>query len=477
MQRNDCLSAAAAYFDDGRFLADLRRRIAFRTESDTGATTPALGAYLREEMSAPLTRLGFACELIDNPAPGGGPFLIARRIEGAELPTVLTYGHGDVVSGQDAQWREGLGPWTLTIEGERWYGRGTADNKGQHTINLGALAQVLRARNGRLGYNVTLLLEMGEEAASPGLHEVCRQQADKLRADLLIACDGPRVNARRPTLFLGSRGAVNFSLRLRARPRGYHSGNWGGVLANPATVLSHAVATLVDAKGRILVDALRPRSIPDAVHEALAAIEIGGGADDPALDAGWGEPGLNPAERLMAWNTIEVLALGAGSPQRPVNAIPGEAVAHCQLRFVVGTPWRELASIVRAHLDAHGFGQVEVQVTLEGAATRLDLDNPWVGWAQRSIEASTGQRPDLLPNLAGSLPNDVFADLLGLPTLWVPHSYPACAQHAPNEHLLAPLAREGLQIMAGLYWDLGDAAANTPWQAGSIAATSHQKAA
>jgi acetylornithine deacetylase/succinyl-diaminopimelate desuccinylase-like protein len=237
------------------------------------------------------------------------------------------------------------------------------------------------------------------------------------------------------------------------------------------------VATLVNAKGRILVDALRPRSVPDSVREALAAIEIGGGADDPALDADWGEPGLSPAERLMAWNTIEVLALGAGSPQRPVNAIPGDAVAHCQLRFVVGTPWRELASIVRAHLDERGFGQVEVQVTLEGAATRLDLDNPWIGWAQRSIEESTGQRPDLLPNLAGSLPNDVFADLLGLPTLWVPHSYPACAQHAPNEHLLAPLAREGLQIMAGLYWDLGDAVANTPWQAGSIAKTFHHHAA
>ena len=250
-------------------------------------------------------------------------------------------------------------------------------------------------------------------------------------------------------------------------PRGYHSGNWGGVLANPATILSHAVATLVDAKGRILVEALRPEGIPPSVREALADIAIGGGADDPALDAGWGEPGLSPAERLMAWNTIEVLALGAGSPQRPVNAIPGEAVAHCQLRFVVGTPWRDLAAIVRAHLDSHGFEQVEVQVTLEGAATRLDLANPWVSWARRSIEASTGQRPDLLPNLAGSLPNDVFADLLGLPTLWVPHSYPACAQHAPNEHLLAPLAREGLQIMAGLYWDLGDAAAHTPWHAAS----------
>ncbi|RYF53481.1 MAG: M20 peptidase family dipeptidase, partial [Comamonadaceae bacterium] len=84
-----------------------------------------------------------------------------------------------------------------------------------------------------------------------------------------------------------------------------------------------------------------------------------------------------------------------------------------------------------------------------------------------SIERSSGQRADLLPNLAGSLPNEIFAGLLGLPTLWVPHSYPACAQHAPNEHLLASVAREGLQIMAGLYWDLGEAG-QAPWQAGAL---------
>jgi len=98
------------------------------------------------------------------------------------------------------------------------------------------------------------------------------------------------------------------------------------------------------------------------------------------------------------------------------------------------------------------------------------VENPWVGWARQSIERSSGHRLDLLPNLAGSLPNDVFADLLGLPTLWVPHSYPACAQHAPNEHLLAPLAREGLQIMAGLYWDLGEPGL-APWAAGRLPAS------
>jgi hypothetical protein len=61
-----------------------------------------------------------------------------------------------------------------------------------------------------------------------------------------------------------------------------------------------------------------------------------------------------------------------------------------------------------------------------------------------------------LPNLGGSLPNEVFADILGLPTVWLPHSYAACNQHAPDEHLLAPVAREALGLMAGLWWDLGD---------------------
>jgi hypothetical protein len=89
-------------------------------------------------------------------------------------------------------------------------------------------------------------------------------------------------------------------------------------------------------------------------------------------------------------------------------------------------------------------------------ATRLDPDNPWVTWAVDSIRTTTGKPPAVLPNLGGSLPNDIFADILGLPTVWVPHSYPSCSQHAPNEHLPVAIAREGLAMMAGLYWDLGE---------------------
>jgi hypothetical protein len=89
-------------------------------------------------------------------------------------------------------------------------------------------------------------------------------------------------------------------------------------------------------------------------------------------------------------------------------------------------------------------------------ATRLDPTDPWVTWALASMSKTTNKKPALLPNLGGSLPNDVFADILGLPTIWVPHSYPSCSQHAPDEHLLGSVAREALQIMAGLFYDLGE---------------------
>ena len=453
MSREQAVAAAAEHVDSGAFLQDLRRRVRYRTDSRQ-PYNPAMHAYFTEELVPAVEALGCQARLVDNPVDGAGPVLLARRQEGDDLTTVLVYGHADVVPGQEERWREGLTPWEVTVEGDRWYGRGSADNKGQHGVNLAALEQVLRVR-GRLGFNLVVLIETAEEIGSPGLREVCAALRDELRADVLIASDGPRATAGAPTLFLGSRGVVDLTLTCR-RDGSHHSGNWGGLLRNPATVLVAALASIVDGRGRILVDGLRPPPLPASVRRVLADVELAVGADDPAIDLNWGEPGLSPAEQLLGWNTFEVLAMTAGTPEQPVGAVPASARAHCQLRFVVGTRWQEVSAALRRHLDEKGFDDVAVSVDMASPATRLDPDNPWVGWAMQSIERTTGRPPTLLPNLGGTLPNDAFAEVLGLPTLWVPHSHPACSQHAPGEHLLASVARQGMQVMAGLFWDLGE---------------------
>jgi acetylornithine deacetylase/succinyl-diaminopimelate desuccinylase-like protein len=463
--RQAVLAAAAAHLDSGDFARDLARRVARPTESQNPAAAPVLQDYLDLELAPTLSALGFHCRSHPNPVAGGGPLMIAQRVEDPALPTVLMYGHGDVVRGQDKSWTRGQGPWQLAADGPRLYGRGTADNKGQHSINIAALAQVLGARRaaGRgLGFNLTWLFELSEETGSPGLAAFCAAQREALAADVLIASDGPRYRSDRATVFLGSRGVANFTLGLNLREGAHHSGNWGGLLRNPGTVLAHAIACLVDARGVIQVSGLRPPPVPEAVRAALAGLQFGGDPGDPAVDTDWGEPGLSPAERVIAWNTLEVLAMRTGNPDFPVNAIPPAAQAHMHMRFVPGTDIAHLAEHVRTHLAAHGIEGVQVTPGEVMPATRLDPGHPWVRWCLASIERSTGSAPVLLPNLGGSLPNEVFADILGLPTVWVPHSYAGCSQHAPDEHLLAPVAREALQIMAGLFWDLGDAATPPP---------------
>ncbi len=145
----------------------------------------------------------------------------------------------------------------------------------------------------------------------------------------------------------------------------------------------------------------------------------------------------------------------AGNPEKPVNAI-----AHCQLRYVVGTDADDILPALRRHLDKHGFTDVEIIPSAKGffRATRLDPSHPWVTRVRDSIIRTTGTKPAILPNLGGSLPNDTFAYILDLPTVWVPHSYASCSQHAPNEHILQSLSRQALQMMAGVFWDIGDTA-------------------
>ncbi|RLM22438.1 hypothetical protein BIY29_11970 [Brenneria alni] len=461
MTREETIQATVDYFDSGKFTETLARRVAYRTESQDAGSGPVLMSYLTDEMVPALQALGFECLIVENPVSERSPFLLARRMEPQAKLTLLTYGHGDVVRGYDEKWRQGLSPWQVVQDGNVWYGRGTADNKGQHTINLAALEQVLKARNGQLGYNVKIILEMGEEAGSPGLDAVCGQYRDWLAADLFIASDGPRISASRPTLFLGSRGVFNFELRLNLREGAHHSGNWGGLLSNPGIRLAHAISSMVDAHGRILVPGLRPPAISDTMRRILADIELGGGPTDPVIDPRWGEVGLTAAEKVYGWNTLDVLAFVTGDPDKPAHAIPPQAKANCHMRYVVGCDVAHFTQHIRRHLDANGFDDVEIVNDASCyKATRLDPDDPWVEWGTTSIVRSTGAKAAVLPNFGGGLPNACFSETLGLPTLWVPHSYPACSQHAPNEHILADMTLEGLKIMTGLFWDLAEQGAD-----------------
>src|SRR5205085_10642389 len=169
---------------------------------------------------------------------------------------------------------------------------------------------------------------------------------------------------RRPPHHLSwlPRRATN-SPRCQFARRSHHSGNWGGVLANPATILASTIATLVDGQGRLLLDELKPPRLTTQIRSTLADVKIEPMPDEPDLSENWGEEGLSAAERLYAWNTLEVLAISSGNVEKTANAIPGKAQAVMQLRFVVGTKVDTVVDAIKAHSEARGFPMVEVRAT------------------------------------------------------------------------------------------------------------------
>ncbi len=157
--RDAAIQEAVGYLLNGTFEERLRKWVAIPSASRVAANKPDLWRYLTDEMQPLFERLGFKTRIFENElAPG--PFLLAERIEDPNFTTVLQYGHGDVVAGLDEQWDKGLSPFAMTEKDGRWYGRGTADNKGQHAVNIMAIEALLAVR-GSLGFNLKFLIEMG----------------------------------------------------------------------------------------------------------------------------------------------------------------------------------------------------------------------------------------------------------------------------------------------------------------------------
>ena len=143
-----------------------------------------------------------------------------------------------------------------------------------------------------------------------------------------------------------------------------HSGHWGGLTTDPAICLTHALASIIDPRGKILVRDWLPRNgVPAEVRAALAGCPVGAGdgAASATIDADWGEPGLTPAEKIYGWNSFIVLAMLSGQPENPMNAVAPSARATCHIRYTVDTDPLTFEAALRRHLDAEGFPEVGIE--------------------------------------------------------------------------------------------------------------------
>lgn len=422
--------------------ADLARLVSFQSVSAQGR--------MLEETAAEVTRLleaeGFTVTRVEGDV---APVLIAEAGEGPR--TLLIYNHYDVQPESPLELWDSP-PFELTEREGRLYGRGASDDKGEFVSRLAAVRALRQAHGGTLPLRVRWIVEGEEEIGSPSLGRVVAEHADALRADGCWWEFGSIDPEGRPVIYAGLKGIVCVELRARVADSDLHSSN-GAVVDNPLWRLARAVASLRDESGRVTIDGFHDdvRAPSQADLDAVAGIPD----ESDALREAYGIRsflgGASGAEfyrRLALEPVVNVNGFhggyeGAGSK----TVLPADGFVKLDFRLVPDQDPARVVALLRAHLDRHGLGDVEV-VELESHEhpARSDLASPFVRLAVDAAREVYGMEPVLHPSSGGSGPMHPFNEHVGVPVVAVGIGNVGGRVHAPNENVLVRDFENGIRF-------------------------------
>ena len=400
--------------------------------------------------------MGIAADVIDTPTQ---PVVCGHIVTDPSAYTLLLYGHYDVQPVEPLElWQSA--PFEPTVRDGRLYGRGTGDNKGQLITHVLAAKAWMEAAGGP-PINLKFVFEGEEESGSRGLGEFVRQHRAGLAADLVYISDGGLHPSGAPIISLGNRGILDITLTAQGADRDNHSGNKGGVAPNPAWMLVHLLATMVDPRGRVLIDGFydRVREVGPVEEKLLAAMDF----DPSTFAATMGLPTIDmdgPTywKRIMLepYFNINGFISGYVGPGAK-TIIPAQAECRIDIRLVVDQTTADIYQKVAAHA-AKVDPRVRT-VTRGGAmeASRTAPDHPAVGVVAGAIEAYRGMPPYINLCGGGSLPNAVWPTVLGVDHIGVPYANADENNHSPNENLSLQRFFDGIHVSAQVFQALADA--------------------
>ena len=401
---------------------------------------------------------GLEARVLPSPVEGH-PVVYAQR-RGRSERTLLFYNHYDVQPPDPLEeWQ--TPPFEPTVRDGAVYGRGVSDDKGHLASRLAAVRAFL-ATEGELPCTVKFIVEGAEEIGSPGLPEFVAEHRELLRADACL-WEGGGVNWRgQPQVYLGCKGIQYVELVCRVANRDSHS-SYGTVVPNPAWRLAWALSTLKDRDERVLIpgfyDAVRPPT--EAELAALEALPH----EDEELRRSLGLRGFVLGLRGREWlrrhifePTCSICGIGGGY-QGPgtKTIIPAEARAKVDFRLVPDQDPEDVVAKLRAHLEAQGFGDIEVIVEHGEPPARTPIDHPWVRLVRETAREVYGQEAVVLPSTAGTGPMHVFAGApLHLPVASAGVDYPDNRMHAPNENVRLDYFLQGTLHVAAIMARFGE---------------------
>jgi acetylornithine deacetylase/succinyl-diaminopimelate desuccinylase-like protein len=375
-----------------------------------------------------------------------------------DIKTWLLYGHYDVYPADEKQegWR--TKPFEPVVEGDRVWGRGAGDNKGQHLAMLNAIA-LWRELHGELPVRVKVILEGDEETGSVPLPQFIEANRARLKADLCVYSDGPMFPDDQPVLLMGVRGNLGLEFAARGAKRNLHSGNFGGVAPNPTLDLIHLLAEMVDRDGRMTVPgaAYAEMQISPADRAAVSALKLdhAGFRESVGVEPTTGADDALFHERLMlrpAFNVSGFASGYTGAGQKTI--IYKEALAKADVRLVGNQDPDKVYDAIVAFAKKRGYGGIEIRKLKATPPSRTALDHPLVPLVKDAVAKGFGREPLVVPSLGGTTPDFVFTRLLGLPSIVIPLAPYDENNHAPNESTKVSLylagIRSGLHLIEAL---------------------------
>lgn len=366
------------------------------------------------------------------------PIVYAEWCRAADRPTVLVYGHYDVVPPDPlSEWRSP--PFKPTIRNGHLYARGASDDKGQLFAHIAAIGMELR-RTGRLPVNVKLLFEGEEEIGSPNLHPFIRRHRRRLAADAIVISDTQMKGPDRPALITGLRGGLALEVTVHGPSRELHAGQFGGAIHNPIQVLADLVSRLHHHTGRVAVPGFY-----DSVRELSPArrqsLRRSGRTTDAILRAagvrfGWGEPGFTPHERTtirpaVTFNGIVGGWTGPGNQ----SIIPSHATVKVSIRLVPDQKPEVVEEQVRRFIASLTPRTMRVTVRQLSASQPVVLDTTHSSYtvAAEAVRIGFGRWLVLLRS-GGSIPVvHTLLTELGVPPVLLGFGLPTDGAHGPNE--------------------------------------------
>lgn len=441
-----------------RFLSELLTLLSFPSVSndadrkdDVCRTASWLSSHLRG--------IGLQSEVM---ATAGHPVVFAQRLERADLPTVLVYGHYDVqpVDPLD-EWLSP--PFAPEIRDGKIFARGATDDKGQAFAHVAAIDALLRSEE-RLPVNIKLLIEGEEEIGSPSLHPFLTAHKDLLAADLVVVSDTSMFAADTPSLCYGLRGLVYCEVHVQGPTKDLHSGQFGGAVENPINALATIIAGLKDKDHRITIPGFYDdvRELP--ADERAALSHLPGTAEELRKQLGVprlaGEAGYDENEWRWTRPTLDVNGIwggfmGAGAK----TVIPARAGAKISMRIVPNQDPEKIARLFEEHVVRLCPPTVRLTVLQAHSApwALLPRDHPAMSAARTAVRIGFGKEP-VLTLEGGSIPVvQAFEEVLGLRTLLIGFGLPDDGAHSPNEKLDLDHFYRGIATVAALYRELGGA--------------------